>query len=71
MKAKDLIKLLEQDPEAEVIITGVDGYENPVSMELENTDVKHFNIGENCDCDYDNVCTSDYIANKNFFILQS
>lgn len=71
MKAKDLIKMLEQDPEAEVIINGIDGYEVPVSMELEHSDVRHFKVGENCDIDYSNVCTSEYITNKNFFIFVS
>lgn len=71
MKAKDLIKFLEQDPEAEVIINGINDFEDPVSMELDNTKVRHFKVGENCDEDYDSVCTSNFIAHKNFFIFVS
>lgn len=71
MKAKDLIKMLEQDPEAEVIINGINDFEDPVSKELETSDVRHFKVGENCDIDYSNVFTSEYTANKNFFIFVS
>lgn len=69
MKAKELIKLLEQDPEAEVLITGTDGYEEVYSVKVEDKDVKYFKRGEECNIDYDSECSDNNIVHTNVFII--
>lgn len=70
MKAKELIKFLEQNPEAEVLTSGFDGFDFPYSTQLDSDDIKLFKVGDQCDIDYDKVCTNHKIVHTDVFIIK-